>query len=155
ARKTLYIANSYFVPDDDFRRFLLDARKRGVDVRVLVPGDGSDVQTTLFAGRARYEELLSGGIRIFEYQPTMMHSKTFVVDGLWSAIGSLNFDNRSLAFNNETDLVVLSPRVGATMDSLFLHDLRYSKEVQLDSWRKRGAWERVRETGANLLSRLL
>jgi cardiolipin synthase len=155
ARRTLYIANSYFIPDDDFRRFLVGAVKRGVDVRVLVPGDESDVKTTLFAARWRYQELLEGGVRIFEYQPTMMHAKTLVVDGLWSTVGSFNFDNRSMVFNNETSLLVLSPRTGATMDSLFLHDLQHAKEVRLDAWRRRGTWERVKELGATMLSRLL
>ncbi len=107
ARRTLYISNSYFVPDDDFRDLLVRAAKRGVDVRVLTAGDKSDVKTTLYAGRARYPELIEGGVRIYEYQPTMMHAKTFVVDGVWSTVGSLNFDNRSLVFNNESNLVAL------------------------------------------------
>ena len=80
ARRTLYISNSYFVPDDDFRNLLVRAAKRGVDVRVLTAGDKSDVKTTVYAGRARYPELLKGGVRVYEYQPTMMHAKTFVID---------------------------------------------------------------------------
>jgi cardiolipin synthase len=155
ARRTLYIANSYFIPDDDFRRFLVAAARRGVDVRVLVPGDETDVKTVLFASRWRYLELLEGGVRIFEYQPTMMHAKTIVVDGLWSAIGSFNFDNRSMVFNNETTLLVLSARTGARMDSLFLRDLGQAREIRLEAWRHRGAWERVKEVGATLLSRVL
>jgi cardiolipin synthase len=155
ARRRLYITNSYFVPDDDFRRMLKDAVKRGVDVRVLLAGPKTDVKTTLYAARARYEELLAAGLRIYEYSPTMMHAKTMVVDGMWSTIGSLNFDNRSLALNNETNLVALSDSIGATMDSLFLDDLRYSKEVKLGEWRKRGFLERAIELGANLFSRLL
>ena len=155
ARQRLWIETSYFVPDDDFRRLLLQAAKRGVDVRILTAGDKSDVKTTTFAGRARYEQLLEGGVRIYEYLPTMIHSKTFVVDGLWSTVGSLNFDNRSLAFNNESNLVVLDAGIGAQMDSLFLEDLRYSKEITLGTWRQRGRKERVFEWGANLLSRVL
>lgn len=155
ARHTLYITNSYFVPDDDFRRLLVRAARRGVDVRVLTAGDKSDVKTTLYAGRARYEELLAGGVRIYEYQPTMLHAKALAVDGLWSAVGSLNFDNRSLAFNNETDILVLDPRVGAQADSLFRDDLQFSKEITLAAFRKRGLVERVLELGANLMSRLL
>ncbi len=155
AKKSLYIANSYFVPDDDFRRFLKDAVRRGVDVRVLTAGPKTDVKTTTYAGRARYEELLRAGVRIYEYQPTMMHAKTMVVDGLWGTIGSMNFDNRSLAFNNESNLVTLDPAVGAAMDRMFLEDLRYSKEQTLPEFERRGWGERALETGANLLSRLL
>jgi cardiolipin synthase A/B len=155
ARKSLYITNSYFVPDDDFRRLLVRAAKRGVDVRVLTVSEKTDVKTTWYAGRYRYEDLLAQGIRIYEYQPTMLHSKTIVVDGVWGTIGSMNFDNRSLAFNAESNLVVLDQKFGAAMDSVFLDDLRYSKEITLDEFRRRSIWEKMIERGASLLSRLL
>jgi cardiolipin synthase len=155
ARRTLYISNSYFVPDDDFRDLLVRAAKRGVDVRVLTAGDKSDVKTTLYAGRARYPELIKGGVRLYEYQPTMMHAKTFVVDGIWSTVGSLNFDNRSLVFNNESNIVTLDERVGATLDSLFMDDLKYSKEINLDEFNRRSWVEKLLEWGANSLQRVL
>jgi cardiolipin synthase len=155
ARKTLYVTNSYFVPDDDFRRLLLLARKRGVDVRILTVSKETDVKTTWWAGRSRYEELLQGGIRIYEYQPAMMHSKTFVVDGLWGAIGSMNFDNRSLAFNNESNLVVLDAGKGAELNATFFDDLTRSREMVLSEFQKRPWYDRVIEDGAALLSRLL
>jgi cardiolipin synthase len=155
ARRTLYISNSYFVPDDDFRDLLVRAAKRGVDVRVLTAGSRSDVKTTLYAGRARYRELLTGGVRIYEYQPTMMHAKTFVVDGVWSTVGSLNFDNRSLVFNNESNIVALDERLGATLDSLFMDDLRYSKEMKLDEIERRSFVEKMLEWGANAMQRVL
>ena len=115
ARKTLYISNSYFVPNSDFVELLIYAAHRGVDVRVLTVGDKTDVKTTWYAGRALYEGLLKGGVKIYEYQPTMMHAKTIVVDGLWSAIGSMNFDNRSIAFNNESQIVALDPKTGTQL----------------------------------------
>jgi cardiolipin synthase len=155
ARKTLYVANSYFVPDDDFRTLLTLARKRGVDVRIMTVSDATDVKTTWWAGRSRYDELLEAGIRIYEYQPTMMHAKTFIVDGMWGTIGSMNFDNRSLAFNNESNLVFLDRGLGAQMDSTFLDDLTRSKEITLDEWRRRPWHSRVIENGAALFSRLL
>ncbi len=155
ARKRLYIANSYFVPDDDFRRLLKRAVKRGVDVRVLTVSSKTDVKTTWYAGRYRYEELLGSGVKIYEYQPTMMHSKTIVVDGLWSSIGSMNFDNRSMAFNDESNLVVLDSAFGAQMDSVFLDDLRYAKEIKLEDFQRRSVWVKMLESGASLLSRLL
>jgi cardiolipin synthase len=129
AHRSLYITNSYFVPDDDFRRGLKRAVRRGVDVRVLTVSAKTDVKTTWYAGRHWYEDLLAAGVRIYEYQPTMIHSKTIVVDGLWSSVGSMNFDNRSLAFNNESNLVVLDRPFGASMDSTFFNDLRYAKEI--------------------------
>ena len=155
ARQTLFISNSYFVPDDDFRGLLTRASRRGVDVRVMVPGDASDIKSTLWAGRARYDELLRGGVRIYEYQPTNMHAKTMVVDGVWTAIGSMNFDNRSLAFNDEAALVALDTTLGARMDSLFLDDLRHAREVTLATHSRRPWTHRVREWGASLLSRVL
>jgi cardiolipin synthase len=155
ARRTLYISNSYFVPDDDFRSLLVRAAKRGVDVRVLTAGDKSDVKTTVYAGRARYPELLKGGVRIYEYRPTMMHAKTFVVDGVWSTVGSLNFDNRSLVFNNESNIVALDEGVGARLDSLFMDDLRYATEIKLDAFNRRPWMEKLLEWSANALQRVL
>lgn len=155
SRRTLYITNSYFVPDDDFRRMLEKAAKRGVDVRVLTVGDKTDVKTTWYAGRHWYEELLAAGLRIYEYQPTMIHAKTIIVDGQWGTIGSMNFDNRSMAFNNESNIVFLDKRLGAEMDSTFFNDLRYAREIKLDEFKRRGRWERLLEGGASTLSRVL
>jgi cardiolipin synthase len=155
ARRTLYIASAYFVPDDDFRDLLVAAAQRGADVRILTTSDETDVRTTWYAGRARYEKLLRGGVRIFEYQPTMMHSKTIVVDGVWGTIGSMNFDNRSLAFNNESNLVVWDSAFGALMDSTFLADLRFAREIGLGDFRKRPMSTRMVELAATFISRLL
>ncbi|HEY8310212.1 MAG TPA: phospholipase D-like domain-containing protein [Gemmatimonadaceae bacterium] len=155
ASKSLYITNSYFVPDEEFRDMLVQAVKRGVDVRVITAGDKSDVKTTVFAGRAYYDHLLRNGVRIFEYTPTMIHAKTIVADGEWSSVGSMNFDNRSMAFNNEANLDVLDPKFGAQMDSVFLDDLKYSREIKLPEWEKRSLYERVIEWGAEKLWRVL
>ena len=156
ARRTLYISNSYFLPDDDFRRFLREAAAGGVDVRVLTASrTQTDVKSVYYASRARYEELLTSGVRMYEYGPAMMHAKTIVVDGAWSAIGSMNFDNRSLALNNESNLLALDAGVGALLDSLFLDDLRHSREVTLASFRKRPFWQRFLERVATLFSRIL
>lgn len=155
ARKTLYITNSYFVPDDDFRRLLEAAVKRGVDVRVLTVSAKTDVKTTWYAGRHWYEELLAAGIRIYEYQPTMIHSKTIVADGVWSSVGSMNFDNRSMAFNNESNLVVLDSAFGTRMDSVFMDDLRYSKEIKLAEFKQRSVWSKFIESASSAIARLL
>lgn len=155
ARRTLYISNAYFLPNAGFRELLAAAARRGVDVRVLTNGRETDNSLTQFAARWHYEELLAAGVRLFEYQPTMMHAKTLVVDGVWSSIGSMNFDNRSLALNSETTLLVLDDRTGAVMDSLFLADLELSEEIALERFRRRSWIQRLFERGAGLLSRAL
>lgn len=155
ARERLYITNSYFVPDDDIAEMLVRAARRGVDVRVLTAGEKSDVKITRWAGRGRYEKLLEGGVRIYEYQPAMMHAKTLVADGLWSSVGTMNFDNRSMVFNDESNLLVLDPAIGAAMDSLFLDDIGYASEITLPVFARRGLVARARERAALTLSRLL
>jgi cardiolipin synthase len=155
ARKSLYISNSYFVPGENFLQLLLAAAHRGVDVRVLTVSSKTDVKTTWYAGRTYYEKLLERGVKIYEYQPTMMHSKSMVVDGMWSAIGSMNFDNRSLSFNDESVLLVLDRKIGAQMDSAFTDDVKWSKEIKLDEFRKRPLSTKILEWGAQKLRRVL
>jgi cardiolipin synthase len=155
ARHRLFITNSYFVPNHDFKQLLVEASKRGVDVRILTVGAETDVKITRFAGRKQYDDLLKGGVRIFEFAPTMMHAKTLVADGMWSSIGTMNFDNRSMVFNNESNLNVLDASVGATLDSVFLNDIKYSKEITLADFRKRGLIQRFFELGSSAMARLL
>lgn len=155
ARKTLYITNSYFVPGENFMQLLLAAARRGVDVRVLTVSDKTDVKTTWYAGRTYYEKLLEGGVKIYEYQPTMMHAKSMVVDGMWSYVGSMNFDNRSLSFNDESLLVTLDRGLGAQMDSIFMDDLKWSKEIKLAEFRKRPLSNKILEWAAQKLRRVI
>jgi cardiolipin synthase A/B len=155
ARKTLFITNSYFVPGENFLQLLLAAAHRGVDVRVLTVSEKTDVKTTWYAGRTYYEKLLEGGVKIYEFQPTMMHAKTMVIDGIWSSIGSMNFDNRSLSFNDESLLLSLDRPVGARMDSIFMDDIKWSKEMKLDEFRKRPLSGKILEWGAQKLRRIL
>ena len=155
ARKSLYISNSYFVPGESFMQLLLAAAGRGVDVRVLTVSKKTDVKTTWYAGRTYYEKLLEGGVKIYEYQPTMMHAKSMVVDGVWSYVGSMNFDNRSLSFNDESLLVALDPAVGAQMNSIFMDDIKWSQEMKLDEFRKRPLSNKILEWCAQKLRRVL
>jgi cardiolipin synthase len=155
ARRRLYLSNAYFIPDADFLQLLIDAALRGVDVRVLTNGERTDVKTAWLAGRNRYEALLEAGVRLYEYQPTAMHAKTFVVDGLWSGITTMNFDNRSLAYNNEVALLCLDPTVGATMEALFLEDIHFADEIQLATFRRRSWIARLSERAANVFASLL
>jgi cardiolipin synthase len=155
ARKRLYITNSYFVPDKDFRNMIADAARRGVDTRILTAGPETDVKSTLYAGRARYEDLLLAGVRIYEYRQTMMHAKTLVVDGMWGAVGSMNADNRSMSFNEETVLMMLDAALGTTLERHFTDDTACSDEIELEIFRRRGAWERAKEHAAHIVWRLL
>jgi cardiolipin synthase len=155
ARHRLFITNSYFVPNHDFKQLLVEASKRGVDVRILTVGPETDVKITRYAGRKQYGDLLKGGVRIFEFAPTMMHAKTLVADGTWASIGTMNFDNRSMVFNNESNLNVLDATIGATLDSVFLNDIKYSKEITLADFQKRGLLQRILELGSSAMARLL
>ena len=135
----------------------LEGRHRvGLQTREWVlPSKDTDVPIVRLAGRARYRELLEGGVRIWEYQPTMMHSKTVVADGMWSLVGTMNVDNRSLALNDEVTLAVLDAEFGTRMEQAFLADLEYSKEIVLDEFERRPRRERLKESAATLLSRWL
>jgi cardiolipin synthase len=155
ARKTLYITNSYFAPDGSFVDLLAAAAERRVDVRVLTAGPRTDVSIVRFAGRAWYERLLRAGVRVYEWQPTTLHAKTFVVDGEWFTVGSMNFDNRSMSLNDEANLMVLDRTLGSEMDRAFLEDLNHSREITIEEFRTRSWLERLAERGANWLTRLL
>ncbi len=155
ARERLYIANAYFVPGDEFRELLTDAAGRGVDVRILAPSSNTDVPIVRYAGRGMYQELLDGGVRIYEYQPAMMHAKTLVADGAWSIVGTLNFDNRSLSLNEETSLLTQDREIGARLESLFLEDLGSAIEITPASFARRPRVERWKERTAVRGARLL
>jgi cardiolipin synthase len=155
ARKSLYLTNSYFAPDRNFIDLLTAAARRGVDVRILTAGPRTDVTVVRLAGRAWYDTLLAAGVRVYEWQPTTLHAKTFVADGEWFTIGSMNFDNRSMALNDEATLMVLDRTGGQQMDRIFLDDLRHAEEITLDTFRTRSWLERLAEWGANSLTRLL
>jgi cardiolipin synthase len=124
ARKTLYMTNAYFAPDRNVIDLLAAAAQRGVDVRILTAGPRTDVNVVRLAGRAWYETLLGSGVRVYEWQPTTLHAKTFVVDGDWSTVGSMNFDNRSMALNDEATLMVLDRTLGDESNRVFHDDLR-------------------------------
>ena len=155
ARKSIYISNAYFLPDRDTIRALEGAVRRGVDVRVIVPGEVIDVPIARQASRLHYELLLRRGIRIFEYQPTMMHAKTMVVDGLWSTIGSSNFDDRSFRLNDEVTVNVYDQSIAAQMESMFFADLAQSEEIMLKGWFRRGAFDRFKEAFAGVFKKQL
>jgi cardiolipin synthase len=126
-----------------------------VDVRLLVGGPGPTSAPARLVARGRYEALLRRRVRIYEYQPTTLHAKTFVVDGRWVSIGSMNFDNRSLALNDEASLMVLDSAVGQRMEAVFLEDLRYARPIDLESFRRRSWVDRLAEWAAMRLTPVL
>jgi cardiolipin synthase len=154
-RERLYITNSYFVPDRDIRAMIADAARRGVDTRILTVSSETDVKSTWHAGRARYEELLRAGVRIFEYRPVMMHAKTLTVDGKWGAVGSMNADNRSLSLNEETVLLMLDEGAASTLEKQFLDDIQYADEIKLDEFSRRSFVQRAKEKACYAFWRVL
>ena len=155
ATKSIYISNAYFVPDRDTIRALEGAVRRGVDVRVIVPGEYTDVPLVRQASRMHYELLLRRGIRIFEYQPTMMHAKTMVVDGVWSTIGSSNFDDRSFRLNDEVNVNIHDVDIAQQMESMFFEDLAHSNEITLRHWFRRPRLAKLKEKLADVLKQQL
>lgn len=155
AVRSIHINNAYFIPDSDTIRALEGAVRRGVDVRVIVPGEFTDVPIVRQASRWHYEMLLRKGIRMYEYEKTMMHAKTMIVDGIWSTIGSSNFDDRSFRLNDEVNVNIYDEGIAATMEVMFEDDLAHSREISLGRWYKRPALSRLKENFADLFKRQL
>jgi cardiolipin synthase len=145
ARRTLDITTPYFITDESSLWALEQAVHRGVKIRLLLEGHETDAMPVKYASRAVYERLLQIGIEIHEYQPTMMHTKVMVVDGIWSMFGSANFDNRSLELNDELNVAVSSRSLAARLLEDFEQDLRRAKRIDLEEWRGRPRLEKVRE----------
>ena len=152
ARRTLYIATPYFVPDAQTRGAAAARARQGVDVRILLPNEQTDAVPIRLAGHSYFDDLLSAGVRIFEYQPAMMHNKTVVVDGQWSVVGSANMDIRSKELNQENVLGILDEGFGRQLEASFLADLKKAKEITLPEWRRRGVWARVKERTSALFA---
>lgn len=149
AKKSIHMTAAYFVPDRQIVDSLVAAAKRGVDVQLVLPGV-SDHGFIKSAGESFYDELLEGGVRIFQLQVAVLHAKTTVIDGMWSSIGSANIDRRSFIHNYEVNVVVLDPAFGRDMEAAFREDLRHSKEVTLAQWKQRPWMDRLREAMSRL-----
>jgi cardiolipin synthase len=145
AEKHIRITNAYCTPTHDQVEQLVKAVRRGVDVRILLPGPINDQPMTKSAGRAAYGKMLQGGVKIFEYQPTMIHEKSMVIDGLFSMFGSSNLDARSSEINEELDVVVYDQNFGREMETVFDNDLKQSREYTLQDFNNRSLWERTTE----------
>ncbi|MGQ0504154.1 MAG: phospholipase D-like domain-containing protein [Myxococcaceae bacterium] len=155
AKRRLWISNAYFVPSTAIGDMLIQKVKEGVDVRVLAPGRIHDQPPVLAAQRSIYARMLESGVRIWEYQPSMMHSKTMIIDDRLAIIGSVNMDPLSLKMLEEGSLLVEDPQLVKTMSANFEHDLVYSLEFRWSWWRKRGLLERLGHQLAGLIGRWL
>ena len=155
AKETIDLTAAYFAPRPAFVDALCDAAERGVEVRVLVPGPHIDKEFVRVAGRVSYDELLECGVRMFEYQPTMLHAKTLCIDGAWSSVGSVNFDNRSFQLHDEATLCVQSTEFAERLTRQFERDLEHSEEIEPGRWDDRPRAHRARENAMRLLRREL
>ena len=154
ARSSVHLTTGFFVPTPDLQEALEAAARRGVDVELILPSE-SDSTLALAAGRARYEDLMDAGVRIFERQDEVLHAKTAVIDGVWSTVGSSNLDWRSVVFNAEINAVILGASFGRQMEAMFDDDRAHSKAIDPQKWADRSFGERLREWSARWLDVML
>jgi cardiolipin synthase len=152
ATRTIDLSASYFVPDSLTRQALRSALKRGVRVRIIVPGSRIDAELVRKASRAQWGELLEAGAQIHEYQPTMFHCKTLIVDGLMVSVGSTNFDNRSFRLNDEANLNIYDGAFAERVTAVFEDDLKRARQITYDQWLRRPYHEKLMEHLSSLFS---
>lgn len=151
ASRSIDLSASYFVPDELTARTLLEAMKRGVKVRIVVPGEHTDSETVRHASRATWGPLLAAGAVIAEYRPTMYHCKVMIVDGLLASVGSTNFDNRSFRLNDEATLNIMDADFAKQQIAIFEADLNQSRQITFDEWNQRPLREKIGERLASLI----
>jgi cardiolipin synthase len=156
ATKSLTIQNPYFLPDPDARTALLDAVKRGVEVRIMIPADkASDAPLVQHASHHHFGTLLKGGVKLYDYNRTLLHQKIVVVDGRCSSIGSTNFDDRSFEINDEVALVVYDEAIAQELEQTFERDLKYATERHLEEWKNRPILHKARDFASFLFNEQL
>jgi cardiolipin synthase len=155
AQRELWIQNPYLAPDKEIVALLGRAAQRGVDVRIMLPGEVTDAQIVRHAGHRHYHALLTHGVKIYEYQPTLNHQKVMIVDGVWSHIGSTNLDNRSFESNDEISLGVMDAGIAAELRAAFVKDLESCQRVELEAWEARGAAHKLRDWASFRLNEFL
>ena len=155
ASRSIDLTAAYFVPRPAFVEAIAESAGRGVEVRILVPGPHIDKGFVRLAGRAAYETLLDAGVGIWEYRPTMLHAKTMVVDGAWSSVGSVNFDNRSFQLHDEATLGIWDEHFAALLRESFDADLERSERIDPERFKGRSALHRGGEAAMKLIRREL
>ena len=151
ATQRIWLTNAYFAPNRQLRKAMIAAARRGVDVRLIVPSF-TDSGLILYASRSSYDELLEGGVRIFEQRYALLHAKTAVIDTALSMVGSANLDMRSFLHNNEVNAVVIGADFARRLETVFERDLRDTRELKLDEWRHRPLLDKFKEFGSSLFS---
>jgi cardiolipin synthase len=149
AKASVHLVQSYFVPDTQMMQVLIDAARRGVDVRIILPGH-TDHATVRQAARSSYQGLLDAGVRLYERSGAVLHSKTAVIDGVWSTVGSTNFELWSFVTDDEANAVVIDRGFAREMEASFQEDLAQSKEILPDEWKHRPFIDRAKEFISNL-----
>ncbi len=155
ARRSILLANAYFVPDELAIQHFVSAAKRGVKIQIITPGEITDTTFVRQASRSLWGDLLKAGVEIYEYQPTMFHVKSMVVDEIWSSVGSTNFDNRSFRLHDEANLNILDANFAAEQVKVFQEDLKKSKRITYDQWKKRSMKDKFTDWLAGLLKHQL
>ena len=149
AQEHVHITVAYFIPDPQSLEVLKDAAQRGVDVKIILPSH-TDFWAVFHAGRSYYDEMLRAGVKIYERRGALLHSKSVLVDGVWSTVGSSNWDPRSFLHNNELNAVVLGREFARDMRAMFEKDLANSDRIELEQWRRRSPLDRMKETFARM-----
>ena len=145
SQRSILLEAAYFIPDDLASQALIEARARGVQIRIIVPGKYNDAKVTRYASRNTWGPLLHAGVRIFEYQPTMFHCKVMIVDGMLTSVGSTNFDDRSFRLNDEASLNVYDADFAAIQTRIFEEDIASSREYTIEEWNARSSWQQLSE----------
>jgi cardiolipin synthase len=151
AKNYLFIANPYFIPDSRVIEMLAAACRRGVSVKLMVSGRHNDTWWARQNSLRLYGKLLEAGVEIYEFQPTMLHQKTMVVDGAWATVGTANFDNRSFALSEETNVCFHDPALVHELRQIFIADLDRCQKVEISDWRRRSVCQRTKERLASLI----
>lgn len=156
AKKRIWIQNPYFIPEPEAIDAFGEAVKRGVDVRVMMPStSGSDNPMVQHAGHRNFEKLLKCGVRLFEYPHTLLHQKVMTIDGVWSAIGSSNFDDRSFDTNDEITLSVKDEVLAGQLDAVFEKYVARCQEIDLKDWQQRGLWHKAKDNWFYIFNEVL
>ena len=155
AEERVWLTTAYFAPDRTFEDVLCEASGRGVDVRIMVNGQEVDKEIARQAGRRSYTRLLESGVRVFEYDRTMLHAKVLIVDHHWANVGSGNFDSRSFDLDLEVNVAVIDAKLVDQLSIHFLEDLKVSTEIDLETWRARPAYQRIGEYATELIRQSL
>ncbi|HKR56159.1 MAG TPA: phospholipase D-like domain-containing protein [Gemmatimonadales bacterium] len=155
AQKELIVQNPYFIPDGEVVGLLERAVQRGVAVRVMVPGPVTDSSIVRHAGHRQFQELLEKGVQICEYQKTLSHQKVMIVDGIWSHVGSTNFDDRSLDINDEASVGLIDEEIAARLRAAFEDDLRHCQKLDAEGWKQRSLWHKIVDRASYLVNEQL